>query len=52
MINQVIVKIIANRILTGGINPKTNKIYVLDDITNVEYRVAIENYILEITTGV
>ena len=52
MTNLVIIKIIANRILNGGINPKTNAVYVLEDITNQEYKTAVENYILENTEGV
>lgn len=52
MTNIVIIKIIANRILNGGINPKTNAVYVLEDITNQEYKTAVENYILENTEGV
>ena len=52
MTNLVIIKIIANRILNGGINPKTNEVYVLEDITNQEYKTAVENYILENTEGV
>ena len=52
MTNLVIIKIIANRILNGGINPKTNAVYVLEDITNQEYKTAVENYILETTEGV
>ncbi|PKM93898.1 MAG: hypothetical protein CVU84_13395 [Firmicutes bacterium HGW-Firmicutes-1] len=52
MVNMTIVKIIANRILTDGINPKTGNVYVIEDITNQDYRVAVENYILENTAGV
>ncbi|MFJ8515318.1 hypothetical protein [Lysinibacillus xylanilyticus] len=52
MINQVVVRIAAERIIIGGLNPKTSKTYVIDDITNEAYRVAVENYILEHTEGV
>lgn len=52
MINMIIVRICAERILKGGLNPKTNLVYVIDDVTNVEYRLAIENYILENTEGI
>jgi hypothetical protein len=52
MINDVVVMIIANRILTKGLNPKTGEIYILSDITNAAYKLAVENYILEHTTGV
>lgn len=52
MVNQVVVRIAAERIINNGLNPKTEKIYVIDDITNQDYRVAVENYILENTEGV
>ncbi|WP_342558770.1 hypothetical protein [Metasolibacillus sp. FSL K6-0083] len=46
MINQMIVEIVVKRILSGGLNPKTGKVYVLNDITNSDYRLAVEDYIL------
>ncbi|UNT55835.1 hypothetical protein [Lysinibacillus capsici] len=52
MVNQTVVRIAAERIMNGGLNPKTNAVYVLDDVTNEDYRVAVENYILENTEGV
>lgn len=52
MVNQIVVRIAAERIMSGGLNPKTNAIYVLDDITNEDYRVAVEDYILTTTEGV
>lgn len=52
MINMVVVRIAAERIMNGGLNPKTGNVYVIDDVTNTEYRQAIENYILEHTQGV
>lgn len=52
MINMIVVRIAAERIMDRGINPKTNEIYVIDDVTNPSYREAIENYILEHTEGV
>ncbi|WP_197278864.1 hypothetical protein [Lysinibacillus sp. ZYM-1] len=52
MVNQVVVKIAAVRILNGGLNPKTEKVYVIDDITNQDYRVAVDDYILANTVGV
>lgn len=52
MINMIVVRIAAERIMDRGINPKTNDIYVIDDVTNASYREAIENYILEHTEGV
>lgn len=52
MINQIVVRIASERIMNGGLNPKTNAVYVLDDITNEDYRVAVEDYILANTEGV
>lgn len=52
MVNQVVVRIAAERIMTGGLNPKTGKVYLLDDITNPDYRQAVEDYILEHTEGI
>lgn len=52
MVNQIVVRIAAERIMNGGLNPKTNSIYVLDDVTNEEYRLAVEDYILTVTEGV
>lgn len=51
-VNIVIVRICAERIVNGGLNPKTQKTYVLDDVTNEDYRKAIEDYILENTPEV
>lgn len=47
MINQELVRIIAERILNGGVNPKTREIYTITDITNLEYKQAVEEYISE-----
>jgi len=52
MVNQIVVRIAAERIMTNGLNPKTNKTYVIDDITNQDYRHAVEDYILANTEGV
>ncbi|MEK4425853.1 hypothetical protein [Solibacillus sp. FSL K6-1523] len=52
MVNQVVVRIAAERIMNGGLNPKTNEVYLLDDITNPDYRVAVEDYILNATEGI
>lgn len=52
MVNSVVVRIAAERIMNGGLNPKKDEIYVLDDITNSDYREAVENYILENTEGI
>ncbi|WP_342535744.1 hypothetical protein MHI04_11055 [Lysinibacillus sp. FSL K6-1151] len=51
-INQVVVRIAAERIISGGLNPKTNAVYVIDDVTNEDYRVAVEDYILANTEGI
>jgi len=52
MVNQVVVRIAAERIMSGGLNPKTNAVYVIDDITNEDYRAAVEDYILTNTEGI
>ncbi|MFJ7699986.1 hypothetical protein [Lysinibacillus fusiformis] len=52
MINQIVVRIAAERIINGGLNPKTNVVYVLDDVTNEDYRVAVEDYILTAIEGI
>ncbi|WP_339212899.1 hypothetical protein [Solibacillus sp. FSL W8-0372] len=52
MVNSVVVRIAAERIMNGGLNPKTGETYILDDITNPDYREAVEDYILENTEGV
>ncbi|MHB9946430.1 hypothetical protein CF095_13715 [Clostridium botulinum] len=51
-INMVIVRICADRITNKGLNPKTQKIYVLNDVTNTDYRKAIEDFILQNTPEV
>ncbi|HDK7165761.1 TPA: hypothetical protein PTV51_002035 [Clostridium botulinum] len=51
-VNMVIVRICAERITDKGLNPKTQKTYVLDDVTNTDYRKAIEDYILQNTPEV
>lgn len=45
-INNVVVRILAERILGGGLNPLKNREFELDDVTNVEYRKAVEDYII------
>lgn len=52
MVNQVVVRIASERIMNGGLNPKTEKTYIIDDVTNPDYRKAIEDYILEHSEGV
>ncbi|MEK4424078.1 hypothetical protein [Solibacillus sp. FSL K6-1523] len=51
-VNPVVVRIAAERIMVEGINPKTGQVYVIEDIDNGEYRLAIENYILKTTEGI
>ncbi|ENY8915041.1 TPA: hypothetical protein KQB57_001596 [Clostridioides difficile] len=46
-INNVVVRILAERILNGGLNPLKNRPFELDDVTNTEYRKAVEDYIIE-----
>lgn len=45
-INEVVVRILAERILNGGLNPLKNRPFELDDVTNTEYRNAVEDYII------
>ncbi|HBF8593664.1 TPA: hypothetical protein KO066_002482, partial [Clostridioides difficile] len=45
--NNVVVRILAERILNKGLNPLKNRVFELDDVTNTEYRMAVENYIIE-----
>ncbi|HCU2613115.1 TPA: hypothetical protein OUK91_002716 [Clostridioides difficile] len=46
-INNIVVRILADRILNGGLNPLKNREFQLDDVTNTEYRKAIEDYIIK-----
>lgn len=50
-VNEVIVKILAERILNKGLNPLKNRLFELEDITNADYKKAVEDYIL-INSGV
>lgn len=52
MVNEIIVRIIADRIMNKGLNPLRNREFLLDDVTNVEYRKAVEDYIIEHTTDI
>lgn len=45
-VNGKVVEIIAKRIVTGSINPKTQSPFKLEDIVNKEYKIAIEDYII------
>lgn len=46
-INEVVVRILAERILNKGLNPLKNRPFELDDVTNIDYRKAVEDYIIE-----
>ncbi|HGT0264887.1 TPA: hypothetical protein ACMVOT_000777 [Clostridioides difficile] len=46
-VNSVVVRILADRILNKGLNPLKNRPFELDDVTNTEYRKAVEDYIIE-----
>lgn len=46
MANEVIVRIIAQRIVNKGENPLKQRPFVIDDIVNIEYRKAVEDYII------
>ncbi|MBH7955082.1 hypothetical protein I6A67_18095 [Clostridioides difficile] len=46
-VNNIVVRILAERILSGGLNPLKNREFELDDVTNTEYRKAVEDYIIE-----
>lgn len=46
-INEVVVRILAERILSRGLNPLKNREFELDDVTNTEYRKAVEDYIIK-----
>ncbi|CDL65305.1 hypothetical protein AVU69_gp22 [Clostridium phage phiCDHM11] len=46
-INNVVVRILAERILNKGLNPLKNRPFELDDVTNTEYRKAVEDYIIK-----
>ncbi|VIF51950.1 Uncharacterised protein [Clostridioides difficile] len=45
-INNIVVRILAERILSRGLNPLKNREFELDDVTNTEYRKAVEDYII------
>ncbi|HHQ8844157.1 TPA: hypothetical protein ACSVSG_000098 [Clostridioides difficile] len=46
-INNVVIRILAERILNKGLNPLKNRPFELDDVTNTDYRKAVEDYIIE-----
>ncbi|MBY2477400.1 hypothetical protein KWV16_10955 [Clostridioides difficile] len=45
-INNVVVRILAERILNRGLNPLKSRPFELDDVTNTGYRKAVEDYII------
>lgn len=46
-INNIVVRILAERILNKGLNPLKKQEFQLDDVTNTEYRKAVEDYIIK-----
>lgn len=52
MVNEIVVRIIAERIINKGLNPLKNREFQLDDVTNVDYRKAVEDYIIVNSGGV
>jgi len=48
MANHIIVSIAVERIVNKGLNPKTGRTYILDDITNENYRSAIIRELVEV----
>jgi len=46
MVNEIIVRILAERIINKGANPLKKRPFELDDVTNVEYRKAVEDFII------
>ncbi len=48
MVNHIIVSIAVKRIVNKGLNPKTGRTCILDDITNENYRSAIIRELVEV----
>ena len=46
MVNNIVVRILAERIINKGLNPLKNRAFELDDVTNKDYRKAVEDYII------
>ncbi|EGT3651928.1 TPA: hypothetical protein KN209_000276 [Clostridioides difficile] len=46
-INEVVVRILAERVLNKGLSPLKNRPFELDDVTNEDYRKAVEDYIIK-----
>ena len=42
MVNQIVVTIATERIMCDDLKPKTNAVYILDDITNQDFRQVVE----------
>lgn len=52
MINQDVVRIIAERIMDKGMNPKTKQVFNIRDIKHFKYKMAIEKYIIQHSKGI
>ncbi|NFA60814.1 hypothetical protein K8O96_03005 [Clostridium sporogenes] len=52
MVNEIVVRIIAERIIYKGENPLRQRPFLLDDVTNEAYRKAVEDYIIKNTADV
>ncbi|EML6500387.1 hypothetical protein PIT23_001764 [Clostridioides difficile] len=46
-INEVVVRILAERVLNKGLSPLKNRPFELDGVTNEDYRKAVEDYIIK-----
>lgn len=52
MVNEVVVRIISERIMNGGENPLRKRPFKLDDVVNQSYRKAVEDYIIQHSSAV
>jgi len=43
MVNDILVAILVNKIVSGEINPNTGEAFKNDDIKNAEYKSAVES---------
>jgi len=48
MVNHIIVSIVVERIVNKGLNPKTGQTYILNDITNENYRSSVIRELVEV----
>lgn len=48
MVNHIIVSIVVERIVNKGLNPKTGRTYILNDITNENYRSSVIRELVEV----